>query len=470
METDYLLIGAGASVLAFSDTFIDHSDARLLLVDRHSAPGGHWNDAYPFVRLHQPSATYGVNSMPLGEGRRELDGMNQGASERASGPELLAYFERVMRRLRASERVTYLPLHEARQDPQGQWTLHSLLDGRQQGPVVVHRRVVDTRYIGTEVPSTRPPRYTVAQGVTCIPPNALPQPRAVPPGYVVIGAGKTGVDACLWLLENGVSPERIRWVRPREAWFHNRRFIECNDQDYVGTFNGFATQNEALAQAGDPDDALARLAQAGLLLRLDEGLTPTMYHGATMSEGEVRELRRITQVIRLGHVQALEPEAMVLDGGRVPSAPGTVYVDCTARAFRVERPRPVFTPGRIDVQMLRWPAPCFSAALIAWVEAHEDGDETRNALCRPLQAPSAPRDWIRLCIENLAAMRRWGANEALMQWIVGSRLDGFSGLARRVRPDEAEKMAARTRMGAALSEVGAHLPRLMAALQGGRTA
>ena len=38
-------------------------------LDRRHGPGGHWNDAYPFVRLHQPSAFYGVPSRNLGEDR-----------------------------------------------------------------------------------------------------------------------------------------------------------------------------------------------------------------------------------------------------------------------------------------------------------------------------------------------------------------------------------------------------------------
>jgi len=63
-ETDYLVVGAGAAGLAFADTLIAESDAEVVIVDRRAAPGGHWNDAYPFVRLHQPSLYYGVNSRP----------------------------------------------------------------------------------------------------------------------------------------------------------------------------------------------------------------------------------------------------------------------------------------------------------------------------------------------------------------------------------------------------------------------
>jgi cation diffusion facilitator CzcD-associated flavoprotein CzcO len=74
IETDYLIIGAGASGLAFADTLLDElPDAHITIVDRHGKPGGHWNDAYSFVNLHQPSAFYGVNFTAAGrqpQGRR----------------------------------------------------------------------------------------------------------------------------------------------------------------------------------------------------------------------------------------------------------------------------------------------------------------------------------------------------------------------------------------------------------------
>jgi cation diffusion facilitator CzcD-associated flavoprotein CzcO len=53
LETDYLVVGAGAAGMAFSDTLLAHSTATVTVVDRRHAPGGHWLDAYPFVRLHQ---------------------------------------------------------------------------------------------------------------------------------------------------------------------------------------------------------------------------------------------------------------------------------------------------------------------------------------------------------------------------------------------------------------------------------
>ena len=50
IETDYLVIGAGAIGMAFVDTLLTDSDAQIVMVDRHHRPGGHWNESYPFVR------------------------------------------------------------------------------------------------------------------------------------------------------------------------------------------------------------------------------------------------------------------------------------------------------------------------------------------------------------------------------------------------------------------------------------
>ena len=73
LETDYLLVGAGAFGIAFLDELINNTkDTTVVVVDKRAKPGGHWNDAYPFVRLHQPAATYGVNSRPLGQGGADL--------------------------------------------------------------------------------------------------------------------------------------------------------------------------------------------------------------------------------------------------------------------------------------------------------------------------------------------------------------------------------------------------------------
>ncbi len=95
-ETDYLVIGAGGSGMAFTDALVADADVDVVMVDRRHGPGGHWNDAYPFVRLHQPSATYGVSSRPLGTETIDTTGPNAGFYERATGREVCDYFRRVL--------------------------------------------------------------------------------------------------------------------------------------------------------------------------------------------------------------------------------------------------------------------------------------------------------------------------------------------------------------------------------------
>ena len=90
LEADYLVVGAGAMAMAFTDELLTQNpQATVVLVDRHAKPGGHWNNAYRFVSLHQPALYYGVNSENLGTGGTAL----------TSGTEVLAYFERVLNKL-----------------------------------------------------------------------------------------------------------------------------------------------------------------------------------------------------------------------------------------------------------------------------------------------------------------------------------------------------------------------------------
>jgi len=92
--------------MAFVDTLLsEDANATVAMVDREHRPGGHWNHAYPFVRLHQPSAWYGVTSRELASGDKDQVGLNAGLYSMASGAEVLAHFEQVMQQ-------RFLPLED----------------------------------------------------------------------------------------------------------------------------------------------------------------------------------------------------------------------------------------------------------------------------------------------------------------------------------------------------------------------
>jgi glycine/D-amino acid oxidase-like deaminating enzyme len=147
LETDYLVIGAGATGMAFIDTLLDQSGHDVILLDRRHAPGGHWLDAYPFVRLHQPSAIYGVESTPLGTDRIDTSGPNVGYYERAGAAEICAYYERVLHeRMLPTGRVRFLPLHEHQGQDGVAHRAVSRLTGRRRR-IHVRRALVDARYL-----------------------------------------------------------------------------------------------------------------------------------------------------------------------------------------------------------------------------------------------------------------------------------------------------------------------------------
>ena len=172
VETDYLIAGAGAAGLAFADALIAASDADVVLVDRRHGPGGHWNDAYPFVRLHQPSAYYGVNSRVLGSDSIDSTGPNAGLYQRATAAEICDYYQRVLEDLLASGQVRFFGMSDcARGGPDG-CRFVSRLTG-EATTVRVRRRVVDARYLETPIPATHTPSFGAEPGMRLIPVNDL---------------------------------------------------------------------------------------------------------------------------------------------------------------------------------------------------------------------------------------------------------------------------------------------------------
>jgi cation diffusion facilitator CzcD-associated flavoprotein CzcO len=51
LKADYVVVGAGAMGMAFTDALVEHADVSVVLVDRRHSVSGHWLNAYPFVRL-----------------------------------------------------------------------------------------------------------------------------------------------------------------------------------------------------------------------------------------------------------------------------------------------------------------------------------------------------------------------------------------------------------------------------------
>lgn len=427
LETDYLVIGAGAAAMAFTDALLSHSDATVTLVDRRHAPGGHWIDAYPFVRLHQPSAFYGVSSVPLGNGTVERSGVNAGFHEQASADELRAYYAQVMdRHFLPTGRVRYLPCSEHAVGPDGRHVVTSRLTGAKQ-EVRVRRKWVDTGHLEGRIPATSPPPFEVADGVRCVAAGDVARVTDPPERYVVIGTGKTALDTCVWLLTQGVPAAAIQWVRPREAWWLNRRFHQPAE-GLPDFFAGVGLQLKAMALATSVDDVFARLEADGFFLRVDAGVAPTMSRGAMLGEAELALLRQIGDVVRRGHVRRIERDRIVFDGGSVPTSPGTLHVHCAAVGLARPPLRPVFEADRVTVQPLFWSFACYPAALLGVIEATIADTAEKNRLCPPIHYWDTPRDYLSTYLARMAHDRACAAHPALVAWSRGARLNPLSGL------------------------------------------
>jgi len=453
VSTDYLVVGAGASGLAFADALATEADVEVTVIDRRAVPGGHWADAYPFVRLHIPSALYGVNSLALGEDRVDQVGENAGYYERATGGEVLEYFAEAAGRLTKTGRGRVLTGHEYLSGGGDGAQVRDLSTGEVHD-VAVRRKVVDARYLEAEIPATHTTPFQVAPGVRLVPINDLPAAAQADSSYAVLGSGKTAADACIWLLDNDVQPDRIRWIRPRDAWFYDRRHFQPLEQ--VGAImEGNALDAEAGADATNLDDLFERLEATGRLTRIDPASPATMYRGTMLSAPELAALRQIEDVVRLGRVRRIEADRIVLERGETKTGPDVLHVDCTALGLNNAPATPIFQPDRIVLQQVRHLSPCFNAALVAFVEAHRDDDVDKNRLCPPNPYPSSVEDWPRMTSRTWRTEGRWLSEPDLSAWIAESRLNVLRAL-----PEHAGEPAVQTAVKRYLTHVSAAVARL----------
>jgi hypothetical protein len=455
IETDYLVVGAGVSGMAFIDSLIAESDAEVVVVDRRHRPGGHWLDAYPFVRLHGPSAGYGVNSRVLGDNRIDAVGLNAGFYERATGTEICGYFDRVLNEnFVPSGRVRFLGMCEYRgADSEGHHVV-SLLTGAET-TVKIRRKLVDATYVESSIPSRHTPPFAIEPGVRVIPPNDLVELHDAAGGFTVIGAGKTAMDTCIWLLDAGVDADSIKWIRPRDPWMQNRASVQ--PLDLVGAYMQLqARWVEAAAESVDGRDFARRLEANDVLLRIDPSIEPETFRGATVSTAELDTLRTIERVIRLGKLLLITTSSVVTESGSAATDSGEIYVDCTAAGVRPTVPRPIFASGHITLQYVTIGFVPLSAATIGFVETSSDDDAYKNSLCKPVVFTGEASDLLHMSYAGIKGLLARGAEPDLAAWTERSHLNPASGASDHLDDP---------RVPAAFASLGANIGKAMANLE-----
>ncbi|KIY03912.1 uncharacterized protein Z520_00604 [Fonsecaea multimorphosa CBS 102226] len=434
VAADYLVVGAGAMGMAFVDTLLAESRKTIIMIDRYARPGGHWTTAYPFVRLHQPAAMYGVNSTRLERDGIEEFGWNKGLADCSSRDDVCAYFERVMKKtFLPSGRLQYFPKCDYIQEGK----FRSILTGKTYR-VAKDTCIVDATYSQTVVPSMRPPPYDVASGVDIVTPNELPEVSRGYEGYTVVGGGKTSMDACLWLLENGINASQITWIRPRDSYLLDRSTFQPGPQLAERAKASTQATFESLMAASSVGDFLKRQAAKQLLLQLDEKVTPTMFHCATVSQLEFEALKEIKSVVRKGHVTCVTRESVALEHGSYKPIPDTLYIDCSAGAIPKVAPVTVFRSHNITLQPVRYCQQTFSAALIAHVEATYEDAQLKNELCGPVPMPNEPIDYPLITLQTNLNTIAWLKQPQTVAWLRDCRLN----IIRSTVPDDPEQRIA----------------------------
>ncbi|MEM1139505.1 MAG: NAD(P)/FAD-dependent oxidoreductase [Pseudomonadota bacterium] len=421
INADYLVVGAGAMGMAFADVLLTDSNATIALVDRLDKPGGHWNHAYPFVRLHQPSAYYGVNSRKMGEDRLDMSGRNKGMMELAGANEILAYFDTVMRRdFLPTGRVQYFPQCEYKGDGQ----FRSVVNGDRFRAKT--KKTVDATYMKVRVPQVTPPQFEVAEGVEVVAPNRLGAIGNAYECFVVVGAGKTSFDSCLYLLDLGVDPDRILWVKPREAWLIDREKMQPEGFGGPTLVQNMMEQTAAVAASTSLQDMFKRVEEIGGLIRIEEDMDPTMYRCATISQAELKDLRRIKNVIRMGRVTRIDPGQMSLERGKASCPKNSLFINCTADGLERRPKKPVFDGDHITLQAVRPCQQLFAAAMIGYVECTVADEARKNELCQPTPHPDSTADYLTFIQDMMRGQMLWSTDPDLHKWLLAARLDAMT--------------------------------------------
>lgn len=145
-----------------------------------------------------------------------------------------------------------------------------------------------------------------------------------------------------------------------------------------------------------------RLEDAGVMLRTDPTVVPTMMKGATVSLQELEQLRRVENVVRLGHVERIEPDRIVLEHGSIPTTPDHLHVHCAASGLSDRPPTAIFGHDTMTLQLVTRMSLTLSGALQGFLETSTRTTDEKNRLCPPAVWPHTPFDYLRVILAGIS--------------------------------------------------------------------
>jgi len=249
--------------------------------------------------------------------------------------------------------------------------------------VTIRRKTVDATRSETHVPSTSKPNYTVAEGITLVPINHLSRLARPWERYVVIGAGKTGIDAVLHLLDSGVDSDNITWIISKDCWFSNRDPV-MSEKCGTAITQLVKDQVECFMTSETVTELYHNLEKKGIVMRLDSTIEPAKNRNATVSTAEMAKLRTIQNMVRKGRIERItEKEIIFANGDVIETSSSSLHIDCSTACIDFTHPKQLFIGDTINLQLLlaNPPQPCYSASIIAAIEVKfPDNEEKKNEL------------------------------------------------------------------------------------------
>lgn len=222
-------------------------------------------------------------------------------------------------------------------------------------------------------------------------------------------------------------------------------------------------QFDAIAEASSVNDLFLRLEQRGIMTRIDPSVEPTSYRCAIVSQAELVAMRRIEDVVRLGHVQSIGSAQTALEQGTIATHHGTLYINCTAGGVQPLPARRVFDGDTVNVLSVIWCRPMFSASAIACVECHVESEAEKNAMCTPVPTPERPADLIRMMGATFANMARWSQHAETSRWLKSCRLHATRLLLRGIDAADPRRTALLAQNSGKAAMAAGRIRELMAA-------
>ena len=404
LEADYIVIGCGASGMNFVDVMLTEAprDTTFIYVDKRPLPGGHWVDSYDFVRLHMRSALYGVVSEKL------LEDQDPNV-RRATGAQIKAYFQRVLEKHLASRRVQFYGQYSYNESTN---EIRSIMGGETH-KLKWNRKLVDTSFLTSPVPSVNPPSFHVEDTpeIKFCPVNGIAKIHGgnnLLKKFMIIGAGKTSMDAIVFLLNHGVDPDSISWIRPRETWLFYR---DDDGKNGIGGVRGFGVENIGIFADSTKtvDDFFLLGERQGIFLRIDEDHMPEMFRGAAISPHEIMLCRKVKNIIKNGRIKSIEKGRIIFENGSmIATDSDTLHVNCSSIGLTTRKPIPIFTSDRITIQMVFAFQPALGAAVLGYIEAHYGEKlDFANEVAIPLAYPKTKFEFFNSIRISYVNLDRW---------------------------------------------------------------